>query len=50
MFESIKQIIILLFKSKKAWIIPVLLAFLIVGLVIAIAQTSPLPMFIYPII
>ncbi len=50
MFEAIKQILILGTKSKKIWIIPVVLFLVIVALLIISAQISPLPVFIYPII
>lgn len=50
MFEAVKQIFILGTKSKKIWIIPVILFLIIVALLIISAQISPLPVFIYPII
>ena len=50
MFEAIKQIFILGTKSKKIWIIPVVLFLIIIALLVISAQISPLPVFIYPII
>jgi hypothetical protein len=50
MFESIKQIFILGTKSKKIWIIPLVLFLIIIALLVISAQISPLPIFIYPII
>ena len=50
MVESIKQITILALKSKKIWLIPILLLLIIIALLIISAQISPLPVFIYPII
>lgn len=50
MFETIRQIFILGMKSKKIWIIPVILFLVIISLLIISAQISPLPVFLYPII
>ncbi|VVA44122.1 conserved hypothetical protein [Candidatus Roizmanbacteria bacterium] len=50
MFESTKQLFMLVLKSKKIWIIPVVLFLIIIGLLIISAQISPLPIFLYPII
>lgn len=50
MFETTKQLLILSFKSKKIWIIPVILLLIIIGLLIISAQLSPVPIFLYPII
>jgi len=50
MFETIKQLLILATKSKKIWIIPIILFLIIIALLIVSAQISPLPIFIYPII
>lgn len=50
MFETIKQILTLGIKSKKIWIIPVILFLVIISLLIISAQISPLPVFLYPII
>ncbi len=50
MFETIKQIFVLGMKSKKIWIIPIVLFLIIIALLIISAQISPLPVFLYPII
>lgn len=50
MFESIRQLLILFTKSKKIWIVPILLLLVIIVLLVISAQVSPLPVFIYPII
>lgn len=50
MFETIKQLLILASKSKKVWLIPMVLLLVIIALLIISAQISPLPIFIYPII
>ncbi len=50
MFESLKQMYILFTKSRKIWIIPIVLALIIIALLVISAQVSPLPVFLYPII
>lgn len=50
MFESIKQLIVLSTKSKKIWIIPVIILLIVIAILIISAQVSPLPVFIYPMI
>ena len=50
MFETVKQLYILALKSKKIWIIPLILLLIIIALLVVFAQVSPLPVFIYPII
>jgi hypothetical protein len=50
MFESVKQLLTLALKSKKFWIIPLILLLIIIALLVISAQVSPLPVFIYPII
>lgn len=50
MFETVKQFFILSTKSKKIWIIPVILLLVIIALLIISAQVSPVPVFLYPII
>jgi len=50
MLETIKQLFVLAFKSKKIWIVPVVLLLIIIALLVIAAQTSPLPVFLYPII
>ncbi|MCL4200623.1 hypothetical protein KJZ67_04795 [Patescibacteria group bacterium] len=50
MFSAIRQLFILATKSKKIWIIPIVLFFVIVALLVISAQISPLPVFLYPIL
>ncbi len=50
MLESVKQLFVLSMKSRKIWIIPIILLFVILALLIISAQVSPLPVFLYPII
>lgn len=50
MFESIKQMFILFTKSRRIWLIPIILALVIIALLVISAQVSPLPVFLYPII
>ena len=50
MFRSLKQLFILLTKSNKIWVIPVILLLIIIALLIISAQISPVPIFLYPII
>lgn len=50
MFSSIKQLFKLATKSKKIWIVPVILLLIIIALLIIAAQTSPVPIFLYPIL
>lgn len=50
MFSSVRQLFVLATKSKKMWIIPIVLFFVIVALLVISAQISPLPVFLYPIL
>ncbi|MFA5136786.1 MAG: DUF5989 family protein [Patescibacteria group bacterium] len=50
MFESIKQLTTLFIKSRKIWIIPIVLLLIIIALLVISAQISPVPVFLYPII
>lgn len=50
MIASIQQLLLLLAKSKKIWIIPVILSLVIIALIVIAAQTSPVPIFLYPLI
>lgn len=50
MITTIKQLFILLFKSKKIWLIPIILTLVIVVLLVIAAQISPVPVFLYPLI
>jgi len=50
MFETAKQLIILALRSRKIWIVPVILLLIIIALLIISAQISPVPVFLYPII
>jgi len=48
--EILKEIFEYLWKTKKWWLIPVVLLIVIVGLLILIVSTSPVPVFIYPLV
>ncbi len=48
--ETFKQLFNLLFSSKKIWLIPIVLALVIVALLVISAQVAPVPVFLYPII
>ncbi len=50
MFAALKQLISLGMQSKKIWLLPILLFFLIITLLVISAQLSPLPVFLYPIL
>lgn len=50
MFETIKQLVILISSSKKIWLIPIFLFLIIIALLIISAQISPVPIFLYPIV
>jgi len=50
MFEAAKQLLTLISKSNKIWLLPIFLFLIIVALLIISAQVSPLPIFLYPII
>lgn len=50
MVATLKQLIKLLSKSNKIWIVPVLLLLIIVALLVISAQISPVPIFLYPIL
>ncbi len=50
MLEVIKQLFILISKSKKFWLIPIIIALIIISVVIIAAQLSPVPVFLYPLI
>lgn len=50
MLHTVKQLSILLSKSDKLWLIPVILLLIIMALLIMSAQISPVPLFLYPIL
>ncbi len=45
-----KQILHLTLKSKKIYVLPILLFLVIIALLIISASISPVPIFMYPII
>jgi flagellar biosynthesis/type III secretory pathway M-ring protein FliF/YscJ len=49
-FSLIKEIFQYLNKTKKWWLIPLALLIIIIGLVILLMASSPVPVFIYPLI
>jgi len=50
MLESIKELISFIWKTKKWWLIPVCVLILIVGLFLIVSYSSPLPVFVYPLV
>lgn len=50
MFATIKQLLVLALNTKKIWLIPLFLLFVIVALLVVSAQIAPVPLFIYPLI
>ncbi|MCE9541026.1 hypothetical protein K8R03_00515 [Candidatus Kaiserbacteria bacterium] len=48
MIQTIKQLILLITKTDKVWLIPVFLFLIIVVLLVISAQIAPVPLFIYP--
>lgn len=50
MFESVKQLATLATKSKKIWLLPIILALIIVALLVVSANLAPIPIFLYPLI
>jgi hypothetical protein len=50
MLAAIKQLFILLLKSKKFWLTPIIIALIVVAFLIIAAQLSPVPIFLYPLI
>lgn len=50
MLSAIKQLFILIKKTDKIWIIPIVLLLVIVALIVIGANISPVPLFLYPIV
>lgn len=50
MFSAAKQVILLIKKTDKIWLLPLLLMFVIIALLVTAAQISPVPVFLYPFI
>ena len=48
--ELIKDLLKFLWKTKKWWLIPVILLLIIIGLLIILSASSPVPVFIYPLV
>jgi F0F1-type ATP synthase assembly protein I len=48
--KVLKELSEYLWKTKKWWLIPVVLLIFIIGILIFIASTSPVPVFIYPLV
>jgi uncharacterized integral membrane protein len=49
-FRAIKELLEYLWRMKKWWLIPVILLLIIIGLLIILNSTTPVPVFIYPIV
>lgn len=50
MLTSIKQLMKLVTKTDKIWIIPIVLLLVIIALLVIASQISPVPVFLYPIL
>lgn len=50
MFGVIRQLVTLACASRKLWLLPILLALIIVALLIVSAGIAPVPIFLYPLI
>lgn len=50
MLDSIKELIKFMWKTKKWWLVPAVLLIIIVALLIIASYSSPLPVFIYPLV
>jgi uncharacterized integral membrane protein len=50
MFSTLTELGKLVMKSKKIWVVPIVLFLIIIALLIVAAQTSPVPVFLYPIL
>jgi len=48
--DSIKQLFIYLWKTKKWWLIPFILLVVITALLLIASAMSPVPIFIYPLV
>ncbi|QQG43466.1 MAG: hypothetical protein HYW45_00410 [Candidatus Daviesbacteria bacterium] len=48
-FEIVKEFFIFLWRRKLWWLIPMMLVFLVVGLLILLVGSSPLAPIIYPL-
>lgn len=48
LFEILTEFLSYIREKKKYWLIPVAVALFLLGLVIASAGNSPVPVFIYP--
>jgi len=48
--KSFKEILQYLWKTKKWWLLPAILFLIIIGLLIVLVATSPIPIFIYPLV
>lgn len=49
LWKIFKELLNFIKENKKWWLIPVIIALFIFGLLIATAGTSPVPVFVYPL-
>lgn len=49
-FSVVKELFDFMTKTKRWWLIPLVLLLVIVGLLILLVASSPVPIFIYPLI
>lgn len=47
--DLFKEFLELLIETSKWWLIPVILFLIIIGLLIILSSTSPVPIFVYPL-
>jgi len=50
MFEPARQLLRLALQSRKIWLLPIVLALVIVALLVVSANLAPVPIFLYPLI
>ena len=48
--RTVKEMLEYARKNKKIWLIPVILALVVIGFLIATAGSSPVPVFVYPVV
>lgn len=45
-----KEILDYMWKTKKWWIVPLICVLFILGLLIIMSSTAPVPVFVYPLV
>ncbi|MBC5793482.1 MAG: hypothetical protein H8Z69_05630 [Nanohaloarchaea archaeon] len=49
LFKALKELLEYVFSSKKYWLIPTILALIILGLLISTGGSTAVPVFAYPV-